>query len=185
MPGFLGMGFRRTMRGDVVQFCARHGGIRIANAAEISQTWTDIEVIEQRVVLGKSAKFSNFIFFILQIAEDNGIGGAGLLASGLERATGDFKIGGIPGTDAGANFSLFNPLDAEGTFFHDSAHSHGDIRILLELDRLLGSFGCERSKVKLIQGSLVIVEEVESTDLVGAVISAVASPDAAIIGHYV
>ena len=185
MGVFLRMGFRMSMRWDVVQFRSRHGGIGVTNSPEIGQTGADIKIVEKRIVLWKGAKFSDFIFFILQIPENNGVGRAGLLAGGLESSAWNPEIGGITSTNASANFCFLDPLDAESAFFHDSAHSHGDIRILLELDRLLGSFGCERSKVKLIQGSLVVVEEVESADLVGAVVGAVSSPDTAIISHYV
>ena len=168
-----------------MHFRSGHGGIGITNTPEIGQTRTDIKIIEKGVILGKSAKFSDFIFLILKIAENNGISGAGLLAGGLESSAWNPEIGGITSTNACANFRFFDSLNAEGALFHDSAHTYSDVRILLELDRLLGSFGCEWSKVKLIQGSLVVVEEVESADLVGAVISAVSSPDTAIIGHYV
>ena len=185
MTIFLFMGFGVSMRRDVVQFRSRHGGIGVTNSPEIGQTGADIKIVEKRIVLWKGAKFSDLILFIFQITENNGVGRAGLLAGGLESSAWNPEIRGITSTNASANFRFFDSLNAEGALFHNPAHTYSDVRILLELDRLLGSFGCERSKVKLIQGSLVVVEEIESADLVGAVVSAVSSPDTAIIGHYV
>ena len=128
MAIFLRMGFGVPMRGDIVHFRPGHGGIGVTNAPEIGQTGTDIKIVEKRVVLWKGAKFSDFIFFILQIPENNGVGRAGLLAGGLESSAWNPEIGGITSTNAGANFCFFDPLHAEGALLHDTAHTYSGPR---------------------------------------------------------
>ena len=102
------MRLRVPMRGDVVHFCPRHGGIGVTNAPEIGQTGTDIKIVEKRVVLWKGAKFADLIFFIFQIPENNSVSRAGLLAGGLESSAWNPEIGRITSTNAGANFRFFD-----------------------------------------------------------------------------
>lgn len=135
------MRFGVPMRGDVVHFRSRHGGIGVTNAPEIGQTGTDIKIVEKRVVLWKGAKLADLIFFIFQIPENNGVGRAGLLAGGLESSAWNSEIGGITSTNAGSNFCFFDPLHAEGAFFHDPAHTYSDVGVFLELNGFFGSLG--------------------------------------------
>src|ERR1019366_625572 len=64
-----------------------------------------------------------------------------------------------------------DPLDAVGAFFHHASLPHGDVGILLKVDRgvLLGS----------------VVQEIEATHLVRAVVRAVARADAPVVDHLV
>ena len=136
---FMGIGV--PMRGDIVHFRSRHGGIGVTNAPEIGQPGADIKIVEKRVVLWKGTKFSDFIFSIFQIPENNGVGRAGLLTGGLESSAWNPEIGGVTSTNASANFCFFDPLDAEGAFFHDPAHTYSDVGVFLELNGLFGSLG--------------------------------------------
>ena len=170
--------FPVAVGGDVAGAGAGHGGVRVADPAEVGEPRAHIEVFEQGIVLGQGAEFTNLIPLVFEVTEDDGVGGAGLLAGGLEGTRGDADVGGVARPDLGGDFSLLEPLDAEGAFFHDATHPDGDVRVFLELDGLLGALRGDGAPVELVEGALVVIEEIKTTDLVRAVVSAVPRADA-------
>lgn len=74
-------------------------------------------------------------------------------------------------------------LDAVGAFFHDAAHTDGDIGIFLHLEEFWHAGGAEGTFVEVADFAFIPIEEVESADFVWAVICAISGTDAAIVGH--
>ena len=163
---FMAVGFSMPVGGDVGSAGAWHGGIWVTDTTQIGEARAHIEVLKKRVVLGQCAKLGDFGLFILEVTKDNGIGGACLLACGLQAAGRNPDVVGVPRLYTGIDLGFFNTLDAEGAFFHDSTHPDGDVRVLLEFDGLLGALGRDRAPVELVQRALVVIEEVKAPDLV-------------------
>src|SRR2546428_2576487 len=74
----------------------------------------------------------NFAIGIIQVAEDHGLGRAGLNAGGIEPAILEVAFFAL-----GLNLRGADALHAEGAFFHDAHAAHGDIGIQLQMKRLL------------------------------------------------
>ena len=85
------------------------------------------------------------------------------------------------------NLGLLDALDAIGALFHNATHTHGNVGVLLhlwEIGWVLRQFSrSERSFVVVASLALIVVEEVETADLIGTVIRAIAGADATIVSH--
>ena len=57
-----------------------------------------------------------------------------------------------PAADLRGDLRLLDALHAEGAFLHHAAHPHGDVRILLHLDRVGRAFLGQRPEVFLVNG---------------------------------
>src|SRR6476661_9290010 len=100
---------------------------------------------------------------IAHVSEYDGVGRAGLGASGGELAVPDGPV-----LDPRLVLRAPDALDAEGALLHDAARPDGHVRVELQLERLW-------------PGDLVVLVPVEIADLVGAVVGAVAGAHAAVV----
>ena len=103
---------------------------------------------------------------VVEIAEDDGFGGAGLLAGREHLAVADPAI-----LQAGVDAGALDPLHAIGALLHDAARAHRHVRVEGHLLRV----GVVRR----------VREEVEPADLVRAVVRAVPRADAPVVDHLV
>src|SRR5262249_13916346 len=103
---------------------------------------------------------------VVDVAENDRLGRAGLLARGLQRAIVNFLFGSL-GIDA----ALVDALHTVRALLHDAAAAHADVGI----------------SHHLVLRSVPVLEEqeVEAPYLVRAIIGAVARADAAVVHHIV
>src|SRR4051812_35852287 len=74
-----------------------HVRIRIAQFTQVSGAWTDVEVTQDRVITILRLQEGNRARFVFNIAEDNRVDRANLLAGGFDRAVGNLNIIGRTG----------------------------------------------------------------------------------------
>src|SRR5207342_378398 len=98
--------------------------------------------------------------------EHDGLGRAHRLAGGDYLA-----VANLPVVTLGVDPRLIDALHAIGALLHHAAAAHGDIRI--------------PRRVVALRVPVLIEQEVEAADLVGAVVRAVARAHAAVVGHVV
>src|SRR5207237_6757734 len=67
----------------------RHEWVRVAELAEIGGPRADVEIAENGVVAALALQFGDRALRVLDVAEDNGLDRANLLAGGLDRAVGN------------------------------------------------------------------------------------------------
>src|SRR4029077_13935118 len=106
------------------------------------------------------------------IAENNGPRRTGLGAGGSEAVGRNDDIARGASFGLLRDFGLLDALDAEGAFLHHPAHTDRHVRVFGHLHQVpLVVFAmAERAEVKLADGALVPIEEIEPADLVRAVI---------------
>src|SRR5690606_11300396 len=146
--------------------------VRIVDAHQVTRTREGAEVIEQAVAARVGVQLGHPRLRVGDVAEDDGLGGARLLAGGDHRAIRDegaaLAAGGrLPGRDAGT----LDALHAVRALLHDAAGADGHVRV----HRHALSRGLARR----------VVQVVEPAHLVGAVVRAVAGADAAVVDHHV
>src|SRR5262249_55665014 len=120
----------------------------------------------QQVVAGVGLQARHPALRIVDVAEDDRLGGTGLLAGGDDLAVAD-RATLLVGGDARA----LDALHAVAALLHDPPRADGDVGVLRHLDGLVAPVGVE--------------EVVETPDLVGTVVRAVARADAAVVDHVV
>src|SRR5579871_6933215 len=96
----------------------------MTQARQVRRSRTCVQLLEQAVVTLLALAPGDFTVWIIQVAKDNRLGGAGLLASGYDLA--------IP--QRAVLFFCFDlgrvdPLDAVAALFHDAAAAHADVGI--------------------------------------------------------
>ena len=101
--------------------------------------------------MGERGLFGDFALGIVEIAEDNGAGGASCLTGGNDLAVFNLTL-----LDSGADIGRFYPLHAIGAFLHDAPRANGDLGI--------------SDIIPLVDVRMGVIQEVESTDLIGTVI---------------
>src|SRR6185312_2066142 len=136
----------------------------VAHLAEVSGARACAELGEHGVIGRLGLLGHDLGGLVVDIAEGDGARRAGLLAGGLDGAVGDWLVG-----DVAADPRLGDALHAIGAFFHDAAFTHRHVRVHQE------------AQGRGLADILVVVEEVEAADLVGAVLRAVARADAAVV----
>ena len=141
--------------------------MRVAEPCEVRQARLDGEFGEHRVVARALLAARDGAGAIVEIAEHDGVRGAGLLASRLKRSVGNRGLV----LDVSVRLRLANSLDAERALFHHAAVANGDVRVGLHLN-------LERKRL----GPVV---EVVPPHLVRAVVGAVPRADAAVVHHRV
>src|SRR5690606_21604791 len=104
----------------------------------------------------------------VEVAEDDRLGRAGRLAGGDDLHVGDAPVL-VRGLDAG----LGDALRAVRALLHHAAAAHGHVGVVRQRQR-------RRGRVELR-----VLQVVETPDLVGAVVRAVARADAAVVDHHV
>ena len=111
-----------------------------------------------------------------------------------ERVARDSRLRRSAGASERRDLCFFDALHTEGAFLHHAAHANGHVRIFLHLDRVRRALGRQRREIffvdvecahdlSLADRSLVVIEEIESTHLVGAVVRAKSRADAAVVSH--
>src|SRR4051812_36724392 len=106
--------------------------------------------------------------WIVEVAEHDGAGWAGILAGSGDRAGRHGAVVALGRAAGGAD-----TLDAIGAFLHHPARPHRDLGVLLRLEGL-------RAEVAVFL-AVSVAEEVEAAHLVGAVRLAKARTDAAVV----
>src|SRR5690606_33679853 len=95
-----------------------HLGIRIAQLAEVAGARANVEVAEQGVVVLAGLGLGDGALGILDVAEDDRLGRAGLFTGNLDGAVGDEHVGGRAGGGLALDLGLLDALDAVGALFH-------------------------------------------------------------------
>ena len=103
---------------------------------------------------------------LIDVAKDDGLRGAGLLARGP-----NFTVADRPVLVAGADLGFANALHAVSALLHHAAAAHGDVGVALQLDRF--------------RHPVLKQEEIEAAHLIRAVIGAVTGADAAVVNHVI
>ena len=157
---------------QVSKTCLGKCGVGISQANQVSRARTNAEFRQSAVVAGVVLQLGDAAFFVVDVAEDDRLRRAGLLAGGLQRAVDDRRFDAVGDAvllrvDAG----VVDPLDAVGALLHDAAVADGHFGVAHQLQHR--SF------------SILILEEIEAAHLVGAVVRAVPRADAAVVGHLV
>src|SRR5206468_70289 len=99
-----------------------------------------------------------------------------------------------PGTHVRSDLRFLDPLHAVSALLHHATHAHGDVWILLHLDRVGRSFFRERPEIFTINGKLTgnflfpdrplgVIEIIEAANLEWAVVRAIARADATVVSH--
>ena len=103
---------------------------------------------------------------VVEIAEDDGLGGTRLLARGHNVA-----IANLPAFPFGIDLRFVDALHAVGALFHHAAAAHADVGVAAQLEA----------------GSLPVLvqQEIEAPHFVRTVIGAVAGAHAAVVDHVV
>ena len=78
---------------------------------------------------------------------------------------------------------LLDALDAIGALLHHPTHAHRDIRIFRHFQAVGHALLGQRPEVKLVERTLVVVEEIEAPDLPRAVVRAIPRANATVVGH--
>src|SRR5690349_8585219 len=66
--------------------------VRVADAAEVTRARSIVHVVEQAVRAGGAVRRGHLRGLIVQVAEDDGVGGARVLARRRDRAVGDARL---------------------------------------------------------------------------------------------
>ena len=125
------------------------------------------ELAEQRVVARLGLQLRDAAVRIVQVAEHDRLGRAGLLAGGLDLAVADAAVL----ASRRRSCARVDALHAVGALLHDAAAAHRDVGIAPQL---------EARRVPVL-----IEQEVEAAHLVRAVVRAVPRADAAVVDHVV
>src|ERR1051326_374798 len=125
---------------------------------------------------------------VFSVAEHYGARRTGLSTRSGERIGRHDHIARRARFDLLRYLGVLNTLDAVTAFFHHAAHSDGDVGILDHLEQVpFVIFAVvERPLVKAVvnvEAALVVIEKVESPDLVRTVIRAITSANAPVINH--
>src|SRR5262245_7392957 len=140
--------------------------VRVPDLAEVRGARPRVDLGQERVVRRPRLPAADRALRVVDVAEDDGLGRADLLAGGLDLPFLDRPVL-VLGVDAGA----VDALDAVRALLHDPAAAHGDVGVARHLEGL---------------GRPVLIEEkVEAPDLVGAVVRAVAGAHAPVVDHVV
>src|ERR1039458_7244092 len=140
--------------------------VGIAQLGQISGARAGVQVGQHPIVELFGFHLGHAAVGVVDIPEDNGFGGAGGLACGL-----DFAIPHLAALFFRVDLGGIDSLHAVRTLFHDAAAAHGDVGIVQQLEA----------------GRFVIgeQEEIEAAHFVGTVVGAVAGADATVINHVV
>src|SRR5690606_26454604 len=137
------------------------------NPSEVAGTGLQVEFLEQAVVARVGLEFGHAAFGIVDVTEHDRLAGASLTAGRRDGSVRDRFATVVLGFDAG----LLDALHAIRALFHDAAEPDGHVRVHAHLF----GFGV----------LVVVVEEVETPHLEGAVVGAVARADAPVVHHVV
>ena len=108
-----------------------YASVRQGDLGQVGDRRTGVEVLEHAIPALVLAQASHPAGRIPEIAEDDGVGWAGLGAGGGELAVPERPI-----FQPSVVLRAPDALNAEGALLHDPAGPHGDVRIQLQLQRL-------------------------------------------------
>ena len=108
-------------------------------------------------------------FGVFEVTKDDGLSGAGLLASGF-----DMRVIERNGIFFCLESSCLDSLDTEGAFFHNSSASDSDIGVEDKFTKVIIAIVIEI-------GVIIIFKPIESADFIRAIICTVASSDTSVI----
>ena len=155
---------------------------RISYLGDIHGSRSGIQLrVEQPVGARQGLQFRHAAVRVVQVAEHNGLGRTALLAGGLNFAVVEGAVAFALRRDP----RVFDPLDAVGAFFHDAAHPHRHLRVLLHPEQLGKRLAEEVGFVERFEHAAIVVEEVEAAHFVGTVVGTIARAHAAVVGHHV
>src|SRR5438094_4639488 len=140
--------------------------IWVAQLRQIRGARTGIQVCQQAKIARLGLEFGHPAVRIIDVAENNCLRGARLLASRE-----NFAVAYLAVLLFRFDLHRIDPLDAVSTFFHDAAAAHGDIGIPQAIQAGRRPIGEE--------------QEIEAPYLVGAVVGAIPRADAAVVDHFV
>src|ERR1700682_1974537 len=138
----------------------------VCEARQVSRARARAQLVQEVVAALIAVQLAHARGGIVQVPEDDGVGGAGLLAGRQHLAVAD-----APLLHARLDARALDALHAVGALLHDAAGAHRDVGIE---DHLLG--------VAVVGG---IAEKIEPPHLVWAVVGAVARAHAAVVDHLV
>src|ERR1700722_18472967 len=140
--------------------------IGVAQTAQVSGSWPHVQIFQQAVVPSLRLELRHAALGIVDISENDGLGGTSLRAG-----RGDFAIGDAAVLLLGLDFHRIDALDAVRTLFHHAAAAHRDVGIA--------------SSVQAGGAPIGIEQEVETPHFVGAVIGTIARAHAAVVNHLI
>src|SRR5262249_36521051 len=138
-----------------------HLGVGVPDLAEVRRTRSRTELGEEAISPIPLVCLRHGAFRIGEIAEDDRTGCTSLLAGGHDAAVFE-RLTGALALDLG----FLDALHAVVALLHDAAHADRDVRVVVHLLNL--------GHVDVHAAARVVVEEVEATNLVWAVVRAVA-----------
>src|ERR1017187_2187486 len=153
--------------GALSLFLSKQILIRIRQLGEIRRSWPRVQLFQQSVVELLGLELRDFRGRIVDVAEDERLRRAHLLAGGEDLAVPEGPIFLL-----GVHARAVHPLNAVVALLHDALLADRDVRVREER---------EDGKVLV----LVVVEEIEAAHIVRAVVRAVLRPDTAVVGHLV
>jgi hypothetical protein len=164
---------------------AGHFRVGIADARKVGHARGHVQVFEHDISARVLAHSGNLALGVSDVAKNDRVVRAGLLAGNLERC--NRRIAGRRGAslDETGDFCFFDALDTKGALFHDPAHTHGDVWIFGHLEAVSHAFFGQRAPIKLVDWALIIIEVIEPANLPRAVVCAVTGANATIVGHEV
>ena len=170
----------------------------VGDESHVLDTILGVEFGEKIVRAGIGEELVDLALRIVEIAEDDRSRRTGFLTSGSNGPIGDRPVlGGGAATGLSPlvlvfDLGLRNALSAHGTFFHDTATANGHFRIELHSAEIIRAIAgviarLHREETLLLSNRLttLIVEPVESPDLVRAVVAAVTGSDATVVDHHI
>src|ERR1035437_5139217 len=160
-------GGRSAFADTLSLFLSKQICIRVRQLGEVGRAGPGVQLAEERVLERLFAQLRDFRRRVVDVAEDERFGWAHLLARRHDLAIADASVL-LFRVHSGA----VHALDAVVALLHDAALTNRLVRVREE---------SEDGEVLV----LVVVVEVESPDLVRAVVRAVPGPDAAVVGHLV
>src|ERR1043165_1090429 len=145
--------------------------VRVAHGGQIPGARPRVQVAEQVVAPLLRVKPGDLAVRVVEVAEDDGLGRAGLLA-GRDDVAVLHPLALLLALD----LRVLDALDAVAALLHHAARAHADFRVAHHL---------EVRRVPPVSGHRREEEEVEAPNLVRAVVRAVARADAAVVDHLV
>ena len=143
---------------------------------------------EHRVILAKKFRLRDSAVGIEDVSEHDGVDRANLLTGRLDRTIRNSNVSGRSSfrhLHLVLDLRILDALRAVRALLHDTTHANRDFWILHHLHQLGHALWTCRAQIKTVEVALVVIEEIESTNLVRAIVRAIAGADAAIVGHRV
>src|ERR1035437_3831112 len=160
-------GGRSAFADTLSLFLSKQICIRVRQLGEVGRAGPGVQLAEERVLERLLAELRDFRGRVVHVAEDERFRRTDLLAGRQ-----DFAVPHPPVFLLGVHARAVHALDAVVAFFHDALLADRDVRVREER---------EDGEVLV----LVVVVEIETPHLVGAVVRAVLRSDAAVVGHLV